>query len=269
MTSTLHRLCPADNSSVDMFSCVIVNSPDNRLNLQSFSHRLRKFRSVIDSLSLQKTSKRASNGVQLTGLMLPDCSFFHSFKILLDITSETPDLFNCVTPARIATYPVNPPYPLDMAGPLLTGKAPVGRTKTPMGGVVINTVPLRCWVTVKRLKMSLWIRSRPHTGTHTQWYRDSHTQMHAHSHSLRCIHSRFDVFFFSLEDSCVSAGGALSLFNHGIPLLFIANQSISECKTWNLGRRKYRIKTFRRLNFLETLKQISQHLKVILCFHMR
>lgn len=89
---------------------------------------------MIDSLSLQKTSERASNDLQLTGILPLDCFFFQPFKILLDITSETLDLFSCVTPARIATYPVNPPYPLDMAGPLLIGKAPVGRTKTPMGG---------------------------------------------------------------------------------------------------------------------------------------
>lgn len=93
-----------------------------------------EFRRVIDSLSLLETSKRASNDLPLTGPLLPHCSFFHSFKILLDITSVTPDLFSCVAPTRIATYPVNPPYPLDMAGPLLTGKAPVGRTKTLMGG---------------------------------------------------------------------------------------------------------------------------------------
>lgn len=144
MALALPGLCTADNSSVGIFPCVIISSPDNRLNLLSFTLRLRKFRSMIDSLSLQKTSKRASNGLQLTGFLLPGCFFFHPFKILLDITSETLDLFNCVTPARIATYPVNPPYPLDMAGPLLTGKAPVGRTKNPWGGGVINTVLLRC-----------------------------------------------------------------------------------------------------------------------------
>lgn len=117
------------------FLCVIVSSPDNRLNLLSFTLRLRKFRSVIDSMSLQKTSKKRFKWLSLNWLLLSDCFFFLPFKILLEITSETPDLFSCVTPARIATYPVNPPYPLDMAGPLLIGKAPVGHTKTPMGGV--------------------------------------------------------------------------------------------------------------------------------------
>lgn len=117
-----------------MFSCVIVSSPDNRPNLLRFTFGLRKSRSVIDSLSPQKTSKRARNDLQLTGFLPPDFCLFHPFKILLDITSETRGLFSCVTLTRTASYPVNPPYPLDMAGPLLIGKAPVGRTKIPMGG---------------------------------------------------------------------------------------------------------------------------------------
>lgn len=143
---TLHGLrSPTSlNSSVAMFSCVMVNSPHNRPNLIRFTFRLRMLRSVIDSLSLQKTSKSAWNDLQLTGFLPLDFFLFHPFKILLDITSETRDLFSCVNPTRTASYPVNPPYPLDMAGPLLIGKAPVGRTKIPMGGVVINTVPLRC-----------------------------------------------------------------------------------------------------------------------------
>lgn len=167
--------------------------------------------------------------MQLTGLLLPDCSFFHSFKILLDITSETPDLFSCVTPTRIATYPVNPPYPLDMAGPLLTGKAPVGRTKTPVGGVVINTVLLRCWVTAKRLKMSLWIRSRPHTASHTQCIHGfTHTNACTHTHSNAYI-ADCSVFFFSEWQLCFCR--CHSLFSCGVPPLFIVNQPKTECKT--------------------------------------
>lgn len=107
-SETLNGLCSAgslltaDTSSVGMFSCVIISSPDNTPNLLSIALRRRKFRRVSDSLSLQKSSKRASNDLQLTGPLLPDC--------LLDITSEILDLFSCVTPARIATYPVNPPH---------------------------------------------------------------------------------------------------------------------------------------------------------------
>lgn len=160
-SETLNGLCSAgslhtaDTSSVGIFSCVIISSPDNRLNFLSFALRHRKFRRVSDSLSLQKTSKRASNDLQLTGLLRPHC--------LLDITSETLDLFSCVTPARIATYPVNPPILSGHGRTLINRQSSIGLYQNPHGGVVINTVLLRCWVTAKLLKMSLWIRSRPQT----------------------------------------------------------------------------------------------------------
>lgn len=50
----------------------------------------------------RKLQKELLNDLQLTGPPISDC--------LLDITSEILDLFSCVTPARLATYPVNPPH---------------------------------------------------------------------------------------------------------------------------------------------------------------
>lgn len=187
---------------------------------------------MIDSLSLQKTSKRAANDLQLTGPLLPHCSFFHSFKILLDITSVTLDLFSCVTPARVATYPVNPPLPTGHGRTLINRQSSSGSYQNPHGGVVvvvvINTMPLRCWVTAKRLKMSLWIRSRPHTGTHTHTlhagihtYKCIYSHTHAQMHIYQTVVSVLLIFIILLDEVCVSV--IVTLFSHGVPHLLTVN----------------------------------------------
>lgn len=119
---------------IAMFSCVIVSSPDNRPNLLRFTFRPRKLRSVIDSLSPPKTSKRARNDLQLTGFLPPDFGVFHPFKILLDITSETRDLFSCVTLTRTASYPVNPPLPTGHGRALINRQSSSGSYQNPHGG---------------------------------------------------------------------------------------------------------------------------------------